>query len=55
MAKLEDDLGIAYREPVHVAEASAQDEGVVVEPEVLRITKRTSRICGLESLNSSVE
>ena len=34
VAELEDDLRIAQREAVLVGDASAQDEGVVVEPEV---------------------
>ena len=34
VAELEHDLGIAQREAVLVGDASSQDEGVVVEPEV---------------------
>src|SRR5215471_6341262 len=40
MPELEDNLRIAHREPVHVLLASAQDEGVVVEPEVGRVEEK---------------
>lgn len=40
MAELEDDLRIAHGKAVLVGEAPAQDEGVVVEAEVLRIEEQ---------------
>ena len=39
VAELEHDLRVADREVVRVAHAAAQDEGVVVEPEVLGVEK----------------
>ena len=40
VAELEDDLGSPDREAVLVGNAAAQDEGVVVEPEVLGVDEQ---------------
>ena len=40
VAKLEDDLRVADREPFRVGDPSAQDERVVIEPEVRRIQEQ---------------
>src|SRR5260370_1362836 len=37
MAKLEDDLGIAHREAVHIADAPPQDESVVIKTIIRRV------------------
>ena len=39
MTELEDDLRIANRETVHVRDSTAQDESIVVEPEIGGIAK----------------
>ncbi len=39
MAELEDDFRVAGGEPVHVGNAAAQDEGVVVEAEILGVAE----------------
>ena len=58
MAKLEDDLRIAHREPVDVLGPPAQDEGVVVEPEVGRIEEENfsdARLRLLEGLAREID
>src|SRR5215470_11135042 len=37
MPKLEDDLGVAHREAVHVADAPSQDESMVIKPIIRRV------------------
>jgi hypothetical protein len=55
VAKLEYHLRITGGKALLVGDAAAQDEGVVVEPEVGRIQNSTSRIWRGALMNSLVE